>query len=116
MKFLVPLLVLLLVIPPVQAGSCDMQADAFTPLQGEVQEQAPDSDGHDCCPDRNTDDSREDAPCDGQSHCGSCFVGSSAIPVAFLTAAPVLNRAPFVFEVRQVAPSHAIPPFRPPIA
>jgi hypothetical protein len=69
MKILTLLLVLLIAVPPVQAGGCAM-------------DHGPDSAdsamaGHDCCPERQADPAPADSACDGPSHrtgAGRCSV------------------------------------------
>ena len=109
MKYLVFILALIIAIPTVQAGACGMGdvRDAVEQLS---------TDDHDCCPGGGGEPAEPETPCEDGNHCGACVTVSSALPATLLLLASVRPDASFDFTAEPVAPSHSIPPFRPPIS
>jgi hypothetical protein len=129
MKLLVAILVFMIVAQPVRVGFCDMQpigdSVAHSGMQsGHRQHDSMQHDGmqharedgarpnHDCC-----------APaakghgdtCDTMIQCGTCAVAVAVVPVV-----PALSPVPesalcSYLDDPGVPPSHASPPYRPPI-
>ena len=113
MKLLAATLVFMIAAQPVQAGFCDMEmgSDAAAGPGQHHPEKA--ADDHGCCDPSDGDDR---LPCSERMHCGSCSIGVAAIPIAVLPAAAPEWTAPPALNIWVLAPSHASPPYRPPIA
>jgi hypothetical protein len=114
MKLLAAFLVFMIAAQPVQAGFCDVDSSG-TSAPELAQQHHPDSstDGHACCdPADGTDGPR----CSDRQHCGSCATGVAAIPVAAAPAVPPEWHGPAPLSGDRIAPAHASPPYRPPIA
>jgi hypothetical protein len=108
MKILTLLLVLLIAVPPVQAGGCAM-------------DHGPDSAdsamaGHDCCPERQADPAPADSACDGPSHCGACVAGFAVISAPGQGDVQWFGALAVTIRAAELSPSHDLPPFRPPIS
>lgn len=113
MKALTLILILAICAQPLQAGFCAMDMD-----QGQSQGMAHDmdtenSDGHGCC---DPEESDSGDACESGMHCGFCTAGVSLLPEA-LRVSPVWHHG-YAFELSdgRVLPSHASPPYRPPIS
>lgn len=109
MKFLVSILVLALSAQPLAAGYCDMDSAQESPHHSE---QANDMD-HDCC---GSDDSGSQEPCEGQDHCGSCYVNSPALQQNLRFVSAWVGHHYQGLDSGMILPSHSSPPFRPPIS
>jgi hypothetical protein len=111
MKLLAFILVIALGAPPLQAGVCDMGAD---PGQETQQSTAhPGADDHDCC---DTEKADEPEGCEGGMDCCPCYVSLSVLPTFPRIAGGTLNTLVADRLTGVLLPSHASPPFRPPIA
>jgi hypothetical protein len=111
MKLLAAILVFMLAAQPVQAGFCDMGSDAAA-APGQQHHLETDSDGHGCC---DPSDGDERLPCSERMHCGSCSTGVAAIPIAAVPAVTPHWTTLLPLSSGVLAPSHASPPYRPPI-
>ena len=108
MKHLVILLALLIALPTAQAGYCGV---------GDVRDSVEQSaDGHDCCPGEAAEEPESGTSCGDGNHCSGCMIAMSAVPVAFLQIAHARPGVFFDLPLPQTAPSHALPPYRPPIS
>ena len=109
MKGVLALLVLAMNIQPLAAESCDVETQAHAGHQVQMN----DTDHGDCC------DTQPGSPahgCQQVSHCGSC---TAAMYIATLKHADISAATlPFsrALAAGQLPPSHASPPFRPPIS
>ena len=116
MKLLVLILVLALSAQPLQAGSCDMSMEKGQETSHHMghsgQEQA-ENQVHDCCGSSGADSSDG---CDGNMDCGPCFVSFTAIPSLVRFAPVFIHQQTPNLSSGVVLPSHASPPFRPPIS
>ena len=107
MKHLVIILALMVALPAAQAGSCAMAmvADSI--------EQA--ADPHDCCPGDTADEAPIGEPCGDSGHCNSCIITPAAVPLSVGQIAHMRPHLERFAPVPAALPSHAAPPFRPPI-
>jgi hypothetical protein len=116
MKFWVLMLVLAISVQPAQAGFCDMDM-AKNPNTAHHADSAStsqdDHGGHPCC---GSDDPGTSGECDGGMQCGFCHGGVSPLPsvIRFAVEWPYFHAPKLSSGV--VLPSHASPPFRPPIS
>lgn len=116
---LAAILMFMIAAQPVQAGFCDMQpsGDAAAHagmghegMQHDTQEDG--RQGHDCC--APSDEDGKDS-CDNMILCGTCSVATAAVSVV-PTIAPVPELALRSYlNDSGLPPSHASPPYRPPI-
>ena len=113
MKFLAAFLMFMIAAQPVQAGFCDMDLHGDATAQAGQQHHPGDSSGdHGCC---DPADSDNGTTCSDRMHCGSCAGTVAALPAGpVLTAPPDLAR-PSPLNGGIITPSHASPPYRPPI-
>jgi len=116
MKLLVLILVLAISAQPLQAGFCDMTMDKDQETShhmGHSGQDQPENQGHDCC---GSGGAESPGGCDDNMDCGPCFVSFTAIP-SLVRFAPVFahHHTPNLSS-GIVLPSHASPPFRPPIS
>ena len=116
MKFLVLIMALLIAAPTVQAGYCDMESGQGPDFSQSAADERADTENHDCCPDDDSVDQEAGGSCEGLTHCCSCFLGATAIPVELTPVSSARNHAVIRFNTGLVAASHAHPPFRPPIS
>ena len=112
------MLVLLLAAQPLAARYCDMDSSDSAAQHAGMQHgmqhgSDPDEPGHACC---DSPAAQPDRDCDGFSHCATCVVGMTALPVhqAQLLAPGYAYRMPLIES--RVPPSHTSPPYRPPTA
>ena len=112
MKLLAAILVFMLAAQPVQAGFCDMDSDAVAAPGQQHHPETDSNDDHGCCDPSDGDDR---LPCSERMHCGSCSIGVAAIPIAAVPASAPQWSAPLALSDGVLAPSHASPPYRPPI-
>jgi hypothetical protein len=112
MKLLAATLVFMIAAQPVQAGFCDMEMDSDAAAGPGQHHPEKASDDHGCCDPSDGDDR---LPCSERMHCGSCSTGVAAIPIAVVPATAPEWTAPPVMNAGVLAPSHASPPYRPPI-
>jgi len=111
MRLLILILVLAISAQPMQAGACDMSMDDNQEATHHMDMSG--SSGHDCC---DTEDSNSDKGCDAGMNCGMCFVSVSAM-FSIPRVVPVWSHPVYLESSSGVIlPSHASPPFRPPIA
>ena len=114
MKFVSALLVLMIAAQPVQAGFCDMESGGDTAAQAGQQHHPGESSGdHGCC---DPTDSDSGTTCSDRMHCGFCAGTAAALPMGPVLAAPPDWATPLPLSGGIIAPSHASPPYRPPIA
>jgi hypothetical protein len=119
MKFLLAMLVLMLLAPPVQALGCDMASGDEAAMHaamghGAMQDhKGATASGHDCCASPQAAGGGDSC---ADMSCAACVVAVAAIPS--LAASANLRPASQVpaFDNGAVSPSHASPPFRPPIS
>jgi DNA-binding transcriptional LysR family regulator len=119
MKLLAAILVFMITAQPVQAGFCDMQPSGDSAAHAGMQHGGMQHDtqedgrqGHDCCAPADEDGSRD---CDNMVQCGTCSVATAAVAVE-PAIAPVPEWALRSYlNGSGVPPSHASPPYRPPI-
>lgn len=114
MKFLSALLVLMIAAQPVQAGFCDMElhGDA-TATAGQQHHPGEPAGDHSCCDPADGDDG---TTCSDRLHCGSCAGTVAAVAAGPSVAAPPDRATPWPLSGEGITPSHARPPYRPPIA
>lgn len=120
MKLLAVILTFLIAMPPLQAGFCDMQPSVDSAAHAGMQHdgmqhdgQQDDRQGHDCCAPADEDGSTD---CDNMVQCGTCGVTTAAVAVApAVVPLPDLVARSFLND-SGVPPSHASPPYRPPIS
>ena len=112
------MLVLMLAAQPLAARYCDMEpsdsAAQHAGMQPGMQHGSDAEDpGHACC---DSPAPQPDRECDGFSHCVTCVVGMTALPVhqEQLLAPGYAYRMPLTES--RVPPSHTSPPYRPPTA
>jgi hypothetical protein len=119
MKLLAAILVFMIAAQPVQAGFCDMQPSGDSAAHAGMQHDGIQHDmqgkgqpAHDCCAPAGEDGGGN---CDNMVQCGACSVAAAAVfvlpaigPVPDLVFRSCLNDS-------DVPPSHASPPYRPPI-
>jgi hypothetical protein len=119
MKLLAAILVFMIAAQPVRAGFCDMQPSGDSAAHGSMQHGGMQHDmpgeghpAHDCCAPAGEDGGEN---CDSMVQCGACSVAAAAVfalpaigPVPDLAFRSGLNDS-------DVPPSHASPPYRPPI-
>ena len=113
MRLLTLILILALAAQPLQAGCC-----AMDPGQGQSNDTMPhggmpESDGHACC---DTEEPEPDDSCQAGAHCGACVAGFSLLPPALRIAAAWHHDYILNLSDGDELPSHASPPFRPPIS
>jgi hypothetical protein len=109
MKFVVLLLVLAIMIPPVQAGGCDVE----TGQTSAHQMQATDNGDRTCC-----DSGQTESPqgCSSDMLCGFCSASTSSIPATPRFSMIWQHHYSRNTSSGAVAPSHSSPLFRPPIS
>lgn len=113
MKLLSALLILMIAAQPVQAGFCDMESEGGSAAKASEQHHPGDSSGdHGCC---DPTDSDSGSTCSDRMHCGFCGGTAAAIPAGSVLAAPPDWAGPLPLSDGVVTPSHARPPYRPPI-
>jgi hypothetical protein len=110
MKFIVLLLVLAIMLPPVQAGSCDVETGQATTSH---QMQATDDGEHKCC-----DSEQAESPhgCSSDMLCGFCSASTSSIPDTPRYSVIWQHHYSRNTSSGAVASSHSSPLFRPPIS
>jgi hypothetical protein len=111
MKFLILIFILSISIQPLQAGFCDMEMEMNQ--EGAHQMDHSEPDDHDCC---ESDNSDQTEGCDGEMHCGSCLAGASPLPSMIKINPAWGEHHSSRLSSGIVLPSHASPPFRPPIS
>ena len=113
MRLLLFILTLAIVAQPLQAGFCAMEMgqgqSADTMQHGDM----PESDGHDCC---DTEEPGSDDGCKSGAHCGACVGGVSLLPQVLRIGSDWHYEYVLKLSDGDVLPSHASPPFRPPIS
>jgi hypothetical protein len=119
MKLLAAILVFMIAAQPVQAGFCDMQPSGGSAAHAGMQHDGMQHDkqsepppAHDCCAPTGADGSGN---CDNMVQCGACVAA-----VAVVSAVPAIGSVPDLafrsfLNDSDVPPSHASPPYRPPI-
>ena len=114
---LLTLMVLILAISaqPLAAGGCavDMDQGETSVMEMPMGADMDHGDDHDCC-DPQSDDS--DPSCDGGAHCGMCTAVTPLLPASLKVNGPWHSDYAFVTDDGRLLPSHASPPFRPPIS
>ena len=111
MKLLISILILAISAQPLQAGSCDM--DMAQDSSHHMEQTAASASDHDCC---DSGEPEEQQDCDSGMHCGSC---TGSVPAIFGTLkSPQVWANSYSRQISSgiVLPSHAAPPFRPPIS
>jgi len=136
MKSLCFILIIALTIQPLQAGVCAMAKDKGEG-QSENQVQVEknhhhsmpmehaasmshgmnmdhsDGDMPDCC---NSDSSDQPEECADMTDCGSCYAGGSVLVASSAPLDQWLIQYRVLPTSGEIVPSHAYPPFRPPIS
>jgi hypothetical protein len=107
MKFFILILALLTELPTAQAEFCAMDQEPETTQA---------ADGHDCCPGESEEEPASEDGCSGAAHCGMC--GSVVMAPASDSVGWQSWHVPYArnWSSSGLPPSHASPPFRPPIA
>jgi hypothetical protein len=112
MRTLALILILAVVAQPLQAGYCDMdagqdQASAAHHMDGET-------DGHGCC---DPGSSGSGATCKDDMNCRLCTAGVLVLPeFPRFDATPWPRPHLVALGDSRILPSHASPPYRPPIS
>lgn len=114
MKLLAAILVVLIAAQPVQAGFCALDASGDDDPHAAMQHgHATDDGGHSCCQTSGADENQD---CGATMPCGSCAAGLLAPLFVPPTTTLWLSADYAVSSEGLVLPSHATPPFRPPIS
>ena len=124
MKFLAAMMVFMMLAQPAQAGVCAMmqpggQADMNRADMHHAGMHHADmhhkgdggTAGHDCCA---PDDGDRNSNCDNMAQCGSCTAGLAMIATMHGQAAAPIAPQHVLLSDGCIAPSHSVPPFRPP--
>ena len=116
MKLWILILVLAIIAPPVQAGSCAMggekSQETMHHMDGMEMDHS-DHERHPCCESDESDPADE---CDGNMNCGPCFVAVSMVSTLARVSAEFLHQAAPAVTSGVILPSHTSPPFKPPIS
>ena len=116
MKLLAALLVFMIAAQPVQAGFCDTEPSGSSNAHAGMQHGgAPEHGAHDCCQSPGADSESDGGADCSDMRCGSCVAGAQAIPPAAALPTPAPSMPLERLGTDGICPSHASPPFRPPI-
>jgi len=114
MKYLALILAILMAVPTVQAGFCDMDQEQGSAPHADMQhQQQGNSSVHDCC---DTGDTGENQGCDNMVPCGFCTAGLTGITALAGEPARWTRQYDCSLSDGCLTPSHSSPPFRPPIS
>ncbi len=108
MKILLLMLALLIALPSVQADGCAMTG---TP---DSSEQA--AGDHDCCPGESDEALPQEPPCDENGHCAGCLISVAMVTLQLEAVEHPRPVTAFRAPRPSLVPSHAAPPYRPPIS
>ena len=113
MRVLTLMMILALSAQPLQAGYCPMDHSQNGPNSASHAMDG-DMDAHDCC---DTEPSGSDDGCQDGMHCRLCTTGVLLLPNSLrVDAAGWPAAQPLAFSDTGPLPSHASPPYRPPIS
>jgi len=113
MKTLILIIAILIAMPPVQAGSCDMDQGQEAVQHAGMQHDGQGDTKHDCC---DSDDDETAPDCSDAMQCGHCSIGAPAIMMSLAKTIQWQHSYNCGFSEQCLPPTHSSPPFRPPIA
>jgi hypothetical protein len=106
-------MILAITTQPLQAGCCAMEIDQGRSADMEMPMGMDHSDDHGCCDPQNSD---SEEACENGSHCGFCTAVTPLTPSSVRLADVWIHVYSIEADVGDLLPSHASPPFRPPIS